>query len=66
VANRRLVLIRHSKSADGPVDIDRPLSGRGVKDAREIGKWLAAADFNPERVVVSPARRATCRSRGRP
>lgn len=58
MTTRRLVLIRHSKAADGPVDIDRPLAARGVKDARAIGKWLVEAEFTPDRVVVSPARRA--------
>lgn len=55
---RTLVLIRHAKAADGAVDIDRPLAPRGVRDARAIGKWLAAAGIAPDRVVVSPARRA--------
>lgn len=58
MTTRRLVLIRHSKAAEGPVDIDRPLAARGVKDARALGKWLADAAFAPDRVVVSPARRA--------
>lgn len=55
---RRLVLIRHAKAADGAVDIERPLAPRGVRDAAAIGEWLAAADIAPDRVVVSPARRA--------
>lgn len=58
MATRRLVLIRHSKAADAPVDIDRPLAARGVKDARALGKWIAEVGFTPDRVVVSPARRA--------
>lgn len=55
---RTLVLIRHAKAADGPVDIDRPLSPRGIRDARALGEWLADAELTPDRVVVSPARRA--------
>ena len=58
VAARTLVLIRHAKAADGPVDIDRPLAPRGIRDARAIGEWLSEAQLTPDRVVVSPARRA--------
>jgi phosphohistidine phosphatase len=58
MADRRLVLIRHAKAADGPVDIERPLAPRGVKDARAVGRWLAGAGITPDRVVVSPAQRA--------
>jgi phosphohistidine phosphatase len=55
---RTLVLIRHAKSADGPVDLDRELAGRGRQDAAAIGSWLAARGVAPDRVVVSPAVRA--------
>jgi phosphohistidine phosphatase len=55
---RHLVLIRHAKAADGPVDIERPLAPRGVRDSGAVGEWLAAAGIAPERVVVSPALRA--------
>jgi phosphohistidine phosphatase len=58
VAARRLVLIRHAKSAEGPVDVDRTLAPRGVRDSRAIGEWLSEADIAPDRVAVSPARRA--------
>jgi phosphohistidine phosphatase len=56
--SRRLVLIRHGKAADGPVDALRPLADRGRVDAPAIGRWLAAHGLAPDRVVVSPARRA--------
>jgi phosphohistidine phosphatase len=55
---RTLVLIRHAKAADGAVDIDRALAPRGIRDARAIGEWLASAALTPDRVVLSPARRA--------
>jgi phosphohistidine phosphatase len=58
VQPRRLVLIRHAKAADGPVDADRPLTERGRRHAAAIGSWLAQAELVPDRVVVSPARRA--------
>ncbi|HLZ37033.1 MAG TPA: histidine phosphatase family protein [Mycobacteriales bacterium] len=56
---RRLVLVRHAKAApDGGADADRPLADRGVADAAAIGRWLADHGLAPDRVVVSPARRA--------
>jgi phosphohistidine phosphatase len=58
VQPRRLLLIRHAKAADGPVDADRPLTERGARRAAAIGAWLTQADLVPDRVLVSPARRA--------
>lgn len=55
---RRLVLVRHAKAADGAVDAERPLAARGVRDAAAVGEWLARHSLVPDRVVVSPARRA--------
>lgn len=57
-ADHRLVLIRHAKAAEGTIDIDRELAPRGRADAPRIGEWLAARDWVPELVAVSPARRA--------
>jgi phosphohistidine phosphatase len=54
----RLVLVRHSKAAEGPDDATRPLAGRGQADARAIGRWCANESMVPDRVVVSPAQRA--------
>lgn len=56
--SRRLVLVRHSKAADGPVDAQRPLAGQGQADAPAIGRWLAGQGLAPDRVVLSPAQRA--------
>jgi phosphohistidine phosphatase len=55
---RRLLLIRHAKAADGAVDIDRELTGRGTRQAAAIGTWLTDAGLAPDRAFVSPARRA--------
>ncbi len=55
---RRVVLIRHAKAADGNVDVERPLTKRGQRDAAQIGAALARLRLAPDRVVVSPARRA--------
>jgi phosphohistidine phosphatase len=52
---RHLVLIRHSKAAAGPVDVQRRLAAQGRADAPAIGRWLAGAGMAPDRVVVSPA-----------
>jgi phosphohistidine phosphatase len=58
VQPRRLLLVRHAKAADGPVDADRPLTERGGRHAAAIGDWLTQAGLVPDRVLVSPARRA--------
>ncbi len=55
---RRLLLVRHAKAADGPVDADRPLTTRGERRAAAIGAWLEQAGSVPDLVFVSPARRA--------
>lgn len=55
---RTLILIRHAKTGDAPRDIERALTDRGHADAAAIGRALASAGFTPDRIVVSPARRA--------
>ncbi|HYT09194.1 MAG TPA: histidine phosphatase family protein [Mycobacteriales bacterium] len=59
MTTRRLVLVRHAKAAtDGDSDAERPLAKRGRADAPAVGRWLAGHGLAPDRVVVSPARRA--------
>jgi phosphohistidine phosphatase len=60
VATRRLILLRHAKSAwpDGVPDQDRPLAPRGRRDAPAAGRWLRKSDHVPNRVLCSTARRA--------
>jgi phosphohistidine phosphatase len=56
---RRLVLLRHAKSAwpeDMP-DHDRPLGKRGRRDAPAVGCWLRGNGYVPDTVVCSTARR---------
>ncbi len=57
---RRLLLLRHGKadrhSAGG--DRERPLTRRGLEDARRVGEFLAGAGLTPELAVASNARRA--------
>ncbi len=56
---RKLVLLRHAKSAwpDVP-DHERPLGRRGQRDAPVMGRWLRAAGHVPDQVLCSTARRA--------
>ena len=57
---RRLVLLRHAKSAWPPeaVDHDRPLAPRGRRAAPLAGRWLREAGCLPDLVLCSTARRA--------
>ncbi len=56
---RTLVLVRHAKSSwDLDVDDhDRPLSGRGRRDAQAIGRWLTDQRVRPDLVLCSSAAR---------
>lgn len=58
-AARRLILVRHAKSAwpDEVPDRDRPLAKRGRKQAPLAGAWLRSAGYRPDLVLCSPARR---------
>ena len=58
-AARKLVLLRHAKSAwpDVP-DHERPLARRGRRDAPAMGRWLRAVGYLPDLVLCSTARRA--------
>jgi phosphohistidine phosphatase len=57
---RTLILLRHAKSdwSGDDVDIDRPLSKRGLHDAPQPGRWLAHGVASIDLAVVSPANRA--------
>jgi len=57
--NRRLVVLRHAKSAypPGVLDHDRPLAPRGVVDAKAAGAWIRDNVGTLDHVVVSSARR---------
>jgi phosphohistidine phosphatase len=57
--SRRLLLLRHAQAAHGPADVDRPLTERGARQAASAGAWLKRSGVVPDRVVVSPAVRAT-------
>jgi phosphohistidine phosphatase len=58
---RHLVVVRHAKARQaGPGDVDheRPLTKRGMDDARALGKWLADQVGQVDRVLTSSAVRA--------
>ena len=58
---KTLILFRHGKSdwgADFGSDHERPINERGVRSARLMGRFLAAADQVPELAVTSSALRA--------
>jgi phosphohistidine phosphatase len=59
-SQRRLVLLRHAKSAwpDGVPDRQRPLNARGRRDATAVGQWLRDHVDRLDVVACSPAARA--------
>ena len=61
---KTLIILRHAK-ADWPVgvpDHDRPLAGRGEREAPLAGRWLVEQGIIPESIVCSSAvrTRQTC------
>ena len=58
-ARHTLIAVRHAKSSwDHDVaDHDRPLSGRGRRDADALGRLLAEQDLAPDLVLCSTAAR---------
>jgi phosphohistidine phosphatase len=61
-AVHRLMLLRHAKalkSEPGERDFDRKLAPRGMTDSEKLGAFLTRHALVPQRVVVSPAVRAS-------
>jgi len=60
LAERRLILIRHAKSAypHGVPDHDRPLAGKGRRNAQAAGRWFVAEGPRIGLVLCSDATRA--------
>lgn len=54
-----LIVLRHAKAENGfgMPDVDRELTGRGVRDASAAGEWLRASGHEPGLVLCSPAAR---------
>lgn len=61
VPGRTLVVLRHAKAARQPSqrDADRPLTGRGRRDAAAAGRWLRESGLAPDVVLCSAAVRTT-------
>lgn len=58
---KKIYLVRHAKSSwrhEGVMDLDRPLKGRGIRDAYNTSAWLGQQGENPEVMISSPATRA--------
>lgn len=58
---KKLYLVRHAKSSwreEGAHDMDRPLKGRGIRDAHNTSRWLMEEGYQPELIISSPATRA--------
>ena len=57
---RRLIVLRHAKSdwSGGVADHDRPLAGRGRREAALAGRWLRENAADIDLVVCSSAKRA--------
>lgn len=58
---KTLLLMRHAKSSwsdDRLTDHERPLNGRGERDAPRMGRFLAEQDLIPDLIITSTAVRA--------
>ncbi|MCB0214987.1 MAG: histidine phosphatase family protein [Chloroflexi bacterium] len=58
---KTLLVMRHAKSSwkrEDLTDHDRPLNGRGRRDAPRMGELLADRDLVPDLILASTARRA--------
>jgi phosphohistidine phosphatase len=57
--SKQLIVLRHAKAERGNTsDHDRPLTGRGRRDALAAGRWLAEAGIKPDLTLCSTATRA--------
>jgi phosphohistidine phosphatase len=54
----RLYLVRHAEAAPGEPDALRPLTARGRKQARELGRRIRDELAPPEAILTSPLLRA--------
>jgi len=57
---KELMLLRHGKSDwnTDSTDFYRSLNKRGLRNAHQIGEWLAAQNLVPDLIISSPATRA--------
>lgn len=63
-----LLLWRHAEAEDGFPDLQRKLTPRGEKQAKQMAAWLKAHAPTPLRIIASPALRTqqTARALGLP
>ena len=57
---RTLIVMRHAKSDWGDEslsDHERPLNGRGKRDAPRMAQWLAEIDMTPDLILSSSSQR---------
>ena len=54
----RVFLVRHAKASQGEPDELRALNERGLAEARDLGRRLAAEGVRPAAVLTSPLVRA--------
>jgi len=60
-SSKTVFLLRHAKSQRNDTDaadFDRPLSGRGRRDAPRMGAWMGRQGLQPDLVLCSDAVRA--------
>lgn len=62
---KTLLILRHAKAeSDRPVsDHERELTGRGERQAREVGQWMRDEGLTPAAIVTSTAARARATAR---
>lgn len=53
-----LYFLRHAEAEPGPVDAERPLTGKGRRDARRVGRYLRDTGVRLDQVYTSPLVRA--------
>ena len=56
-----LYIMRHAKSdwsGTQTSDFERPINGRGRKNAMRVGEWMSDNNYIPQRIISSPATRA--------
>lgn len=61
MGNKKLILVRHAKSAwntPSKSDYDRPLNARGRRDAPIMAQWLVEEVGHLDYIISSPALRA--------
>ena len=54
----RLFFLRHAEAEDGPIDAERALTGKGRRDARRMGSYLASLGTEFTVCLSSPLVRA--------